>query len=349
MGFVRAKTTGFAAIVPGPVDPWEALFVSGNRAAKINLDRLISEGPLLDAYDKQLAGIPEPFASRTEAAFDVRGAAGTRRTVFIVGDQCLDWEWGVAARYQGPITDLPGFGLHIPDGFRSDLDTLMGLPDGSTMLFKTDQCAIIKWGADGGCTYKGAVTGTPGWNWLSAPPDMVHDFDDAVMIKAPDLADEETLLIKANKAMILHWRLGLRRIGTYAEVAAGLGALPPSYQTSRRDGQLSVPPPPPQRTPPLPAKSTLTTDTPTVAKGAPLTVRYSTPASKVSSKNWVGLYPAGSTVPPQESFVWTYTPDASGSATLDTGRLPGPGSYSAWYFYDDGYTTLAGPLNFTAT
>ncbi|MEV5707950.1 hypothetical protein [Actinoallomurus sp. NPDC052274] len=344
MVFVRAGNTDFTAIIPGQADPWEALFLRADRVAKINTEKLISDGRLVDAYDKQLAGIPESFAGHTDAAFDVRSATGTRRTIFILGDQCLDWQWGGMPRYQGPITEMPDFGRHIPSEYRSDLNAVMGLPDGSTMLFKGNQCAVIDWGPKGGCSYKGSLADMPKWQWRSVPPEMSGDFDHAVMFKSPDQSQEETLFIKGEQAMVFHWSHGPRLIGGYAAVAAGLDALPGFYHA--KSGNLHHPP---QRTPPLLPKSTLTTDWSTLATGAPLTLRYSTSSDKLSDKNWIGLYPAGPTRPPQESFVWAYTPDAKGSTTLDTGRLPGPGSYAAWYFYNDGYDPLAGPLVFTLT
>ncbi|WP_066945638.1 LamG-like jellyroll fold domain-containing protein [Microtetraspora fusca] len=106
---------------------------------------------------------------------------------------------------------------------------------------------------------------------------------------------------------------------------------------------------PPAVTPPAPPTN-LTTDTPTVVKGVPLTVRYSTAPDTLSSKNWVGIYPDNQPVPkPGEYFTYQYAPDADGSVTLDTNKVPVPGRYAAWYFYNDGYTTLAGPLIFTVT
>ncbi|MEU5865153.1 hypothetical protein ABZ815_28580 [Nonomuraea sp. NPDC047529] len=207
-------------------------------------------------------------------------------------------------------------------------------------------------GAQGGCTYKGALADMPRWSRGNAPSDMRGDFDHAVMINSPDQLQDETLIIKGDKAMIFHWTLGPRIVGTWAQVPSGLDSLPDVYKKPVRPGELTVQPTkPPQKTPPPPAKSSLTTATPTVAKGAPLTVRYSTPANTVSGKNWVGVYPDnnGATITKEESFVWTYTPDASGSAALDTGKVPGPGSYAAWYFHDDGYTILAGPVVFTVT
>lgn len=344
MAFIRRGKTDFTAIVPGRVDPWEAMFLRQDRVARINTEKLISEGRLVDAYDGQLAGIPEPFAGHTDAAFDVRGTSGTRRTVFIDGDLCLDWQWGGMPRYIGPITEMPDFGRHIPSEFRSDLNTLMGLPDGRTMLFKGDQCAVIDWGPTGGCSYKGPLAGMPDWKWWNPPSAMSGDFDHVVMLKSPDLLQEEILFIKGERAMIFNSGPGVRVVGDYATVLAGLDALPIFYHAKTGSAHVA-----PQRVPPPPMKSTLTTDWSTMAKGAPLTLRYSTSSDKLSDKNWIGLYPAGATRPPQESFVWAYTPDAKGSTTLDTGRLPGPGTYAAWYFYNDVYEALAGPLVFTLT
>ncbi|MFF4189585.1 hypothetical protein [Nonomuraea sp. NPDC001831] len=95
----------------------------------------------------------------------------------------------------------------------------------------------------------------------------------------------------------------------------------------------------------------LRTDTSTVAKGAPLKVRYSTTLGNVSRTNWVGIYPddGGATIGKKNSFTWAYAPNAAGTVTLDTGSVPGPGRYAAWYLYNDGYSTVAGPLTFTVT
>ncbi|MGV9601877.1 YncE family protein [Streptosporangium sandarakinum] len=96
----------------------------------------------------------------------------------------------------------------------------------------------------------------------------------------------------------------------------------------------------------------LSTTTPTLVKGAPLKVRYSTVPGNVTSKNWVGIYPddGGATVGKKNSFTWAYAPNAAGTVTLDTGSVPGPGRYAAWYLYNDGYTPMAAsPLTFTVT
>ncbi|WP_170317033.1 LamG-like jellyroll fold domain-containing protein [Acrocarpospora corrugata] len=100
---------------------------------------------------------------------------------------------------------------------------------------------------------------------------------------------------------------------------------------------------------PAAPSSTLATDTPTIAKGTFFTVRYSTAPDTRSAKNWIGLYPASKRPSEQEAIDWKYAPDASGTITLTTGTVPGPGSYRAWYLHDNGYIALTDPLTVTVT
>ncbi|NUR29940.1 MAG: hypothetical protein HOV83_29500 [Catenulispora sp.] len=93
------------------------------------------------------------------------------------------------------------------------------------------------------------------------------------------------------------------------------------------------------------AAPTLTTTTPTVANGSPITFSYTTPAATNSTKNWIGVYKPGDTPGAQASTAWQYTPGTSGSATFTANY--GAGTYKVYYFYNDGYTVLAGPLAIT--
>ncbi|MFB4284322.1 papain-like cysteine protease family protein [Nonomuraea sp. MTCD27] len=101
----------------------------------------------------------------------------------------------------------------------------------------------------------------------------------------------------------------------------------------------------------LPASTLTNEGTGTLTQGTPLTVRYSTTPDHVSSTNWIGIYPDdnGATIGVKNSFTWKYAPNASGSVTLDTSAVPGPGRYAAWYLYNDGYTRLGEPVIFTVT
>ena len=90
----------------------------------------------------------------------------------------------------------------------------------------------------------------------------------------------------------------------------------------------------------------LSTVMPTVPKGQFIAFGFDTPRAQVGTRNWIGIYAAGSSPGHGSSTSWQYTPAASGTATFDTSGLA-PGSYTAWYCYNDGYTAIAGPVSFT--
>ncbi|MDF3287950.1 alkaline phosphatase family protein [Streptomyces silvisoli] len=81
-------------------------------------------------------------------------------------------------------------------------------------------------------------------------------------------------------------------------------------------------------------------------QGQSVTFDYSTPAANLSAKNWVGIYPAGVKPGSQGSTLWQYTPNANGTVSFDTTALT-PGAYDVYYLYNDGYTSLAGPVPLT--
>ncbi|MFF3442478.1 hypothetical protein [Streptosporangium sp. NPDC002721] len=237
MGFVRAKTTGFNAVLPTRDDPWRALVLREDRAAFITQEKLLSEGPLAQTFFGELAGMPEPFASCTDAAFEVMVTEYPRRSIFIVGDQCLDWVWNQhGAKYEGPVIGHPNFGRFIPLGYRSDIDTVMQLPNHRTMLFKGNRCAIIEWSPHGsrGCYFEGPLTelGKAHAGWSKLPADMSGDFDHAAFLQGGG-AFYRTLLIKGDRAMYLDWNTGPVVVGSYAQVSAGLGAMPAEYHKPR--------------------------------------------------------------------------------------------------------------------
>lgn len=86
----------------------------------------------------------------------------------------------------------------------------------------------------------------------------------------------------------------------------------------------------------------------TVAQGTKLTFDYSTPVATVTTKNWVGIYPASATPGQQASTTYQYVPDAHGTVTFETSQLAG-GDWKAYYLYNDAYTVLSGPVSFTVT
>ncbi|MEY9931119.1 hypothetical protein ABH926_005766 [Catenulispora sp. GP43] len=90
---------------------------------------------------------------------------------------------------------------------------------------------------------------------------------------------------------------------------------------------------------------TLTTSTPNVANGSSVTFSYTTPPATNSAKNWIGVYKPSDTPGSQASTAWQYTPGTSGSATFTANY--GAGTYKVYYFSNDGYSVLAGPVTLT--
>ena len=97
------------------------------------------------------------------------------------------------------------------------------------------------------------------------------------------------------------------------------------------------------------AGGTLTSPVTSVPNAESITFSYSVPASGVTSTNWVGIYQPGQTPGAVASTTYQYTPDASGTVTFSTSSLDGVGNYVAYFFYDNGYQIIAGPVSFSVT
>ncbi len=98
---------------------------------------------------------------------------------------------------------------------------------------------------------------------------------------------------------------------------------------------------------------TLSTKTPTVTEGQPLTFSYATTPAQFNATNWIGIYSDPGCGPIDGTYVcgsttYLYTPAVSGTETFATASLR-PGKYIAFYLYDNGYTSLATPVPFTVT
>lgn len=96
----------------------------------------------------------------------------------------------------------------------------------------------------------------------------------------------------------------------------------------------------------LPQNPVLETATSSVTKGSNIAFSYATSAAKQSSKNWIGIYAPGQTPGQVGSITWQYTPTPTGELSFSTTNL-NPGNYVAWFLYNDGYSSLTTPVNFT--
>jgi len=97
------------------------------------------------------------------------------------------------------------------------------------------------------------------------------------------------------------------------------------------------------------AGGTLTSTVTSVPNAQSITFSYSVPNAGVTSTNWVGIYEPGQTPGDDASTTYQYTPDASGTVTFSTSSLDGVGNYVAYFFYDNGYQVIAGPVSFSVT
>ena len=97
------------------------------------------------------------------------------------------------------------------------------------------------------------------------------------------------------------------------------------------------------------AGGTLTSTVTSVPNAQSITFSYSVPTAGVTSTNWVGIYEPGQTPGTDASTTYQYTPDASGTVTFSTSSLDGVGNYVAYFFYDNGYQVIAGPVSFSVT
>jgi phospholipase C len=97
------------------------------------------------------------------------------------------------------------------------------------------------------------------------------------------------------------------------------------------------------------AGGTLTSTVTSVPNAQSITFSYSVPTAGVTSTNWVGIYEPGQTPGTDASTTYQYTPDASGTVTFSTSALDGVGNYVAYFFYDNGYQVIAGPVSFSVT
>jgi sugar lactone lactonase YvrE len=93
----------------------------------------------------------------------------------------------------------------------------------------------------------------------------------------------------------------------------------------------------------------LTAPAATVAGGATITFRYSTPANTLSTSNWIGIYSAGQTPGNVAATSWQNAPNANGTVTFAASSLSGAGSYDVYYLYNNAYRVLAGPVSLTVT
>jgi phospholipase C len=72
---------------------------------------------------------------------------------------------------------------------------------------------------------------------------------------------------------------------------------------------------------------------------------YATPPWHHRPLNWFGVFNSGVTPAFGNELLHVVAPRGMGSVTASIAALPA-GKYDVWYLFDNGYTTLAGPISF---
>ena len=101
--------------------------------------------------------------------------------------------------------------------------------------------------------------------------------------------------------------------------------------------------------------ATLSLNQPTFQPNSPIVATFA--SGPGNSTDWIGIYPQG-IVPSgsPQSLLWRYTNGTTtaggtlknGSVTFSNPQLP-QGQYSAWFLVNNGYSVLAGPVNFSVS
>ncbi|MQR02147.1 hypothetical protein GEV47_15835 [Glaciimonas sp. GS1] len=85
-----------------------------------------------------------------------------------------------------------------------------------------------------------------------------------------------------------------------------------------------------------------------VQQGENIAFNYSTTLAQTNSSNWVGIYAPGTSPGSGSAAAWQYVAAEGGVTSFSTSSLA-PGTYTAWYLYNGGYTPLAGPVTFVVS
>lgn len=96
----------------------------------------------------------------------------------------------------------------------------------------------------------------------------------------------------------------------------------------------------------LPPTSTLRASANNVTKGSSISISYATSANKLSAYNWIGIYKSDQTPGQVGSITWQWASEPIGNLNFSTGNL-NPGTYKAWFLYNNGYESLTTPVTFT--
>ncbi|WPO69143.1 MULTISPECIES: hypothetical protein [unclassified Streptomyces] len=147
-----------------------------------------------------------------DTATHLQDKDGKQRSLLFLGSSCLElnWSdgiafWGAIRQYNKGVTwnELQQWGFDKDIDAAADLTDVVGSP--CTMLFKGDQCVVLKW--DEGIDYHGKITGYKK-HWADLPKGFDRDLDAVMQIE--DQGGPCTMLFKKDQCVVLSWNHGIQ-------------------------------------------------------------------------------------------------------------------------------------------
>ncbi|MGW7079828.1 reprolysin-like metallopeptidase [Streptomyces sp. NPDC054866] len=241
MAFLRHKSTGFRCAVACPTGQgWSAMFLRPNWAAGISDTALLFETPTTDAYGGQFTELRQPayqdFKANPHAVLQLPAHTdGAAQYLFIIGTDSLQYRVGTGVVKREQLV----MHSYLPADWQNNVDALLQAPNSPagawrTYVFKGSRVITYNWGKDvdverNALLTEGPDADAPGWAQL--PADFRSDLDHVVALPPASGDVRRSLLIKADKGLILNWRTGVEKSGTLTSLTAGLGKLPANYAT----------------------------------------------------------------------------------------------------------------------
>ncbi|WP_371524895.1 hypothetical protein OG302_01145 [Streptomyces sp. NBC_01283] len=241
MAFLRHKSTGFRCAVACPTaQGWSAMFLRPSSAAGISETALLFDAPTHQAYGSQFADLTQyqyqDFKLYPEAVLQLPDHTdGSAQYLFITGADSLHYRVGTGAIKREQLL----MRSYLPADWQNNVDALLQAPNSPanvwrTYVFKGSRVITYSWGKDVDVERNALITEGPDADapgWAQLPAGFRSDLDHVIALPPASGDIRRSLLIKADKGLILNWRTGVEKTGTLTSLTTGLGKLPAPYAT----------------------------------------------------------------------------------------------------------------------
>ncbi|MFI0243131.1 hypothetical protein [Streptomyces sp. NPDC016845] len=239
MAFLRHKSTGFRCAVACPTaQGWSAMFLRPGWAAAVSDTALLFESPTADAYGGQFTELRQAQYQDFKTPHAVlqlpAHTDGSAQYLFITGSDSLQYRVGTGVIKREQLV----MRSYLPADWQNNVDALLQAPNSPanvwrTYVFKGSRVITYSWGKDVDVERDALITEGPDADaagWAQLPADFRSDLDHVIALP-PDGNVRRSLLVKADKGIILNWRTGVEKTGTLTSLTTGLGKLPTPYAT----------------------------------------------------------------------------------------------------------------------